>query len=460
MAFLDVTIVNVAFPHIQRSFPGSTRSELSWVLTGYNVVFSALLIPAGRLADLVGRRRLFLLGLAGFTAASGLCAVAPSLPALVACRLLQAVGAAAVIPTVVALLLPEFPPERRIGAVALLGVGAAVAAGAGPPLGGLLIEAADWRLVFLINVPLGCVAALLGARMLQESRDPDRGRVPDPLGVTLLAAGLGSLVLGVVQGNEWGWASVPTLSALAAGLLLPALAIARSRRHRSPVIEVGLLRVPSVRSANAAMLCLAISLHGKILCDVLYLTWTWGYPMPIVGLALAVGPLVTAVCAASAGRLADRHGARVTACCGAALYAAGSIWLVLRAGPHRAYVADFLPTSLLTGVGNALAFPTLTSAAVTGLSYARYATGSALNATARQLGAVVGVAVVVAILGSATVAPDLAELHSGWLFTGLAGAAATVAGLTLPRRAPALVEPVDHRGHAYSGSPALERLRA
>ena len=458
MAFLDVTIVNVAFPDIQRSFPGSTRAELSWVLTGYNVVFAALLIPAGRLADLVGRRRLFLLGLIWFTAASALCALAPSALALVACRLAQAVGAATLIPTVVALLLPEFPPERRIGAVALLGAGAAVAAGAGPPLGGLLIDAADWRVVFVINVPIGCVVALLAARVLRESRDPERGRMPDPLGIALLVVGLGAFVLGLVQGNEWGWVSAATLSALGAGALLSFLAIVRSRRHRSPVIELALLRMPSVGSANAATLCLSASLHGKILCDVLFLAWIWRYPMPIVGLALAVGPLVTAACAAPAGRLADRYGARLAACCGTTLYAAGSLWLVLRAGSDHAYVADFLPTSVLTGVGNALAFPTLTGAAVMGLPFDRYATGSALNATARQLGAVVGVAAVVAILGSATVAPSLAELHSGWLFTGLAGVAASVAALALARRGPALAEPVDRRGHAAPAVPALERL--
>jgi NTE family protein len=441
MAFLDVTIVNVAFPDIQRSFEGSTRSALSWVLTGYNVVFAALVIPAGRLADVIGRRRVFLLGLVTFTAASALCALAPSAAALVGFRLLQACGAAAVIPTTVALLLPEYPPERRIAAVAMLGAGAAVAAGSGPPLGGLLIEAADWRLVFLLNVPIGAVTAWLGARALRESRDPLRDGLPDPLGTVLVAAGLAALVLGVVEGNTWGWTAPSTLAALTAGVVAPALAVQRSRHHHNPFLDLPLLRMRAVRSANAAMLGLAVSLHGKILCDVLYLSWIWRYPTPTVGLALAVGPLVTAVSAAPAGRLADRYGARGAACCGAALYAAGSAWLVMRAGAHRAYLADFLPTSLLTGVGNALAFPTLTSAAVSTVALSRFAIGSALNATARQVGAVVGVAVVVAILGNSTQAPTLDDLHSAWIFTALAGAAASVAALTLGPSRARLAEP-------------------
>src|SRR5437870_3568979 len=179
MAFLDATIVNVAFPSIQRSFPNVERSWLSWVLNGYNIVFAALLVPAGQLADLVGRRRVFMAGLLAFTLASLLCAVAPSAEALVALRLLQAVGAALLVPTSLGLLLGELSLERRIGGIAMLGASAAVAAAVGPSLGGLLRAASNWRLVFLVNVPLGAAALMMGRRVLREQHDLEQGRVPD-----------------------------------------------------------------------------------------------------------------------------------------------------------------------------------------------------------------------------------------------------------------------------------------
>src|SRR4051794_25891175 len=186
IAFLDVTIVHVAFPDMERYFSSVGSAGLSWVLNGYNVVFAALLVPAGRFADLLGRRRVFLGGLIAFTLASIGCALAPTVWALVALRVLQAIGAAAVIPTSIALLLEEYPVQRRLTATAVLGACAAAAAAFGPIIGGLLIELMDWRLVFLVNLPLGVVALAWGARTLRESADPARGAVPDLLGALFL----------------------------------------------------------------------------------------------------------------------------------------------------------------------------------------------------------------------------------------------------------------------------------
>ena len=183
MAFLDVTIVNVAFPSIEAAFPSSSLAELSWVLNAYNIVFAALLVPAGRLADLLGRRRMFFVGLGLFMAASALCGLAWSAWALVAARVLQAAGAALLVPTSLGLLLPEFPPERRASATALWGAVGGVAAATGPSLGGLLIEWADWRLVFFVNLVLGAAAWVPARRLLRETRDPGSrrgaGRVRD-----------------------------------------------------------------------------------------------------------------------------------------------------------------------------------------------------------------------------------------------------------------------------------------
>src|SRR3954453_22422687 len=215
MAFLDVTIVNVAFPSIKLAFPSSSLAGLSWVLNAYNIVFAALLVPAGRLADLVGRRRIFFVGMGLFVAASALCGLAPSAGFLIGARVLQAAGAALLVPTSLGLLLPEFPPERRATATALWGAIGGVAAATGPSLGGVLIQWADWRLVFYVNLALGAAVLVPARRLLVEIRDPDRGAVPDAFGIAHLAGGVGLLSLAIVEAPAWGWGSARVLVAFA-----------------------------------------------------------------------------------------------------------------------------------------------------------------------------------------------------------------------------------------------------
>ena len=185
------------------------------MLNAYNIVFAALLVPAGRLADLLGRRRIFFVGLGLFLAASALCGLAPSAEVLIGARVVQAAGAALLVPTSLGLLLPEFPPERRATATALWGAIGGVAAATGPSLGGLLIEWTDWRLVFFVNLALGAAALVPARRLLRETRDPDRGAVPDALGIVLLAGGVGALSLAIVEAPSWGWGVARVLGAFA-----------------------------------------------------------------------------------------------------------------------------------------------------------------------------------------------------------------------------------------------------
>src|SRR3954468_106772 len=220
MAFLDVTIVNVAFPSIGHAFPETSLAGLSWVLNAYNIVFAALLVPAGRLADLLGRRRMFFVGMGLFLSASALCGLAPSAEFLIGARVIQAAGAALLVPTSLGLLLPEFPPERRATATALWGAIGGVAAATGPSLGGLLIEWADERLLFFVNLVLGAAVLVPARRLLRETRDPDRGAVPDALGIALLAGGVGALSLAIVEAPDWGWGSSRILLVFAAAVLL------------------------------------------------------------------------------------------------------------------------------------------------------------------------------------------------------------------------------------------------
>ena len=310
IAFVDATIVNIAFPDITRSFPGASVSALSWVLNAYNVVFAAFLMAGAGMADSLGRRRVFVVGLEVFTVGSLLCAIAPSAGALIAFRVVQALGAALLVPSALALVLQAFQPARRSHAVALLSAVSAAAAGLGPSLGGLLVTAADWRLVFLVNVPIGVAAVLLARRRLAESRAPGRRRIPDLPGTLLFACAIGALVLGIVQGQQWGWGSAPILGCLAAALACGAVVVWRCTWHRSPVIDLSLLKIRTVSVANAMTVIGAAGFYGYTLSNVLFLTGLWRYSVLQAGLALTAGPVVAVVVAGPASRLAQRIGPR------------------------------------------------------------------------------------------------------------------------------------------------------
>jgi EmrB/QacA subfamily drug resistance transporter len=432
LANLDLFIVNIAFPAIRADFPQTGLSGLSWVLSVYAIVFAALLVPAGRLADRLGRKRLFLAGMGVFLVASALCAAAPDPWILVGARALQATGAALLVPTSLALLLPEFPPGRRAAAVGLWTAGAALAATMGPTLGGLLVEA-SWRWVFLVNLPLGALTALAAVRVLSESRDPAAGRRPDLVGALLLCVGVGALALGIVQGGAWGWTSGRVVGAeLIALVALVAFAV-RSARHPAPVVEPALLRARATRAANISVLLFSMAFFGLLLASVLFLTEVWRYSVLEAGLAFAPGPLMVALLSGPAGALAGRVGPRPLALAGVGLFSAGCGWWIWRVGASPDYAADMLPGIVLTGIGVSLTFPILAGAAVSALPPERSATGSALFNMSRQIGGVVGVAILVAILGEA--APALGGFRAGWAFMAAASLAAGAAALLVPRPA-------------------------
>jgi EmrB/QacA subfamily drug resistance transporter len=433
MSFLDVTIVNIAFPDIRASFPDASLAGLSWILNAYNVVFAALLVPAGRLADRIGRRRVFLGGVVVFLAASAACAAAPSVPVLVAARVVQAVGGAALVPTSLALLLPEFPLAQRATATALWGATGAVAAATGPSLGGLLVDAWGWRWVFLVNLVIGLPALVPARRLLRESREAERGPLPDWAGALLLVAGVGLVSLAIVKGETWGWDGARVLGSLGAGALALAGFVARSARHPAPVVELGLFRVRSFAVANAGVFTFALGFYALLLGNVLFLTGVWGWSILHAGLALTPGPLMAALAAPVGGRLADRHGQRVVAVPGGLLFAAGCALFVATAGPSPHYATEFLPWTALTGTGVGLSFAAWGSAAVAELAPSRFATGSAVSATSRQLGAVLGIAILVAVLAAPTAGDAIAPFHDAWRLEGLAGLVAGGLALGLGR---------------------------
>ncbi|MER5866222.1 DHA2 family efflux MFS transporter permease subunit [Kitasatospora sp. NPDC002040] len=430
---LDLFIVNVALPAMQQHFRGSTLSTLSWILNGYAIVFAALLVTAGRLADRIGHRTVFLAGLALFTAASALCALAPGVLWLDAARVLQAAGAAALVPTSLALLLATTAPERRPGAIRAWASIGGIAAGLGPVLGGLLVEA-DWRWVFLANVPVGLAAIAAGVRVLPRAHTKETGPLPDILGAVLLTAAIAALAVTLVKGNDWGWTSAPVIAGALATVALTAWFLHRSAHHRAPVVDLPLLRVPTFAAANTSALLFTAAFAGMLLTSVLWCQQIWDYSALRTGLAIAPGPLLVPPVAIGSAALVRRLGPGLLAALGTLAFAAGIGWWAVAIDVRPDYAAALLPGLLLTGLGVGLTLPTLIGAAAQALPPARFATGSAVTTMSRQIGAVVGVALVVALIGEPT-GPQAAleAFRRGWAAVIVAAVLASAAALLLAR---------------------------
>jgi EmrB/QacA subfamily drug resistance transporter len=430
MASLDLFIVNIAFPDMAADFGGASLPSLSWVLNAYAIVFAALLVPAGRIADRVGRKRVFVAGLLLFSAASALCAAAPSIPFLVGARVMQAAGGAMMLPTTLGLILPAFPPEKRPLAIGIWSAVGGVAAALGPPIGGILVEL-SWRWIFVVNVPIGILTALVAVRMLDEVRAPEDGR-PDLLGALELALGIGLLTLGIVKGTDWGWGDARTLAAFSGALALVAAFLVRSAHHHAPVIELPLLRVRSFSLANLAAAVFFAGFGAMLLSGVLLLTEVWGFSALKAGFALTPGPLMAASFAIPSGRLGARAGQGVVVAAGGLVFAAGFAFILARVGPAPEYASAFLPGFMLGGVGVGLVLGSLPAAATASLPPERFATGTAVFSMARQLGSAIGVAVLVALIGDAATSGSLlAGLQRGWAFALGAGLATASLALAI-----------------------------
>ena len=431
LSSLDLFIVNIAFPDIRADFPGTDLGQMSWILNGYTVVFAAFLALAGRLADRFGHKRVFLIGLTVFTLASAACAVAPSVWTLVAARAVQAVGAAFVMPTSLSLLLGAYPAEKRSQAVGAWASIGAVAAALGPPLGGLLVQA-SWHWVFLVNVPVGIVALVAGARVLRES-DVERTGVPDLLGALALIVGVGSLAYALVRAPDVGWSAPEVVVGFVVAVAGLVAVVVRSRRHPVPALDLAVVRVPAVGLATLMMAAFTTAFAGMLVVNVLYMTGTWGWSAQLAGLGLAAGPLVVVVVSRIAGRLSARVGVGPVATVGAVAFAAGPTWWLLNLGLEPDYLVGMLPGQLLTGLGVGLILPTLSSVVGSSLPAAQWGSGSSLINTARQVGSVLGVALLVSVIGARTTGrpEEFGSVQAGWVLLVGAAVAATLVGVLL-----------------------------
>jgi EmrB/QacA subfamily drug resistance transporter len=432
--FLDTTILFVAFPSIREQFSSTPPSTLSWILNAYTIVFAALLIPAGRLADRVGRRKTFLTAAVLFTVASMLCGLAPTVAVLVGARILQAVAAAALVPASLALVLQTFPRHKIPVAVAIWGAVGAVAGAAGPTLGALVIENLGWRWAFYINLPVGIVSFFLGRKVLPEWRESNPGRLPDPAGVVVLASGLALAAFGIVKTNQWGWGSAKFAACELIAVALIGLFVRRCGTVANPVLDLALFESRSFRWANAAMLIYATGFSAMFLGNVLFLTGVWHYSILRAGMAISVGPLIVAVTAPLFGKLAGRIGQRQLLIPGGLIWALSGVLLINRVTVQPDYVGHYLPSVILSGLGVALCLPQLSSAAVQGLPPDRFGSGSAVSQAVRNLGATLGVAAAVAF--TADLLPDTAldSFHHVWWLLIASGVAVSLLSTRLPRR--------------------------
>lgn len=422
MAQLDLFIVNVAVPAMGRSFHGAGLSDLSWVLDGYAIVFGALLVPAGRLADHYGRRRFLLAGVVVFTGGSVLCAVAPSLDVLIAGRVIQAAGAASIVPASLGLLLPTFPARQHNLVVGAWAGVAAVAASSGAPLGGLLVTL-SWRWIFLVNLPIGIVTLVLGLRVLPEIRAHAGARMPDMVSMLSLLTAVTLLIFGLVEGSSWGWASPGVIASFAGATAAGALTARRAFTQDNAVIEANLFSSREFATASAALFLFFIAFATLLLISVLYLQDLWHYSALQAGLGIAPGPMTAAVFAINSGRISSRYGRAVPALIGSSAMALSGLYWLLFATVTPHYLV-FLPGMILGGVGAGLTQAPLFASAAT-LAAARATTGSAVLNMARQVGSAVGVAVLVALM--ATQHPSaLSQFDRGWALQFAAAAAAAL----------------------------------
>ncbi|MEU6865260.1 DHA2 family efflux MFS transporter permease subunit [Streptomyces sp. NPDC046876] len=430
LAFLDATVVNVAFPDLRRAFPEVSLAHLTWVVSAYTVVFAALLAAAGRLADTLGRHVLFLGSVLAFSVTSLAASLAPSSDLLILARALQGAAAAGMIPAALGLVLAHTPPARRAAALGVWGAAGGLAAAVGPSLGGLLVEVWDWRAIFLINVPLGLAVWWSAARTVPR-RAPAVRRLPDPVGTAALTLGIGGVVAGLSQGRDWGWTDPAVLGLGCGGALLAALALHRSRRHPAPAVDRDLWRDPVFARANLGALLFGAAMYAWLLIGPSYLIARWNYSALEAGFGITPGAVLAMGGALAVGRRvpARLQWAAVTA--GSLLFAAGAGLLWGWLDESTAYAQVFLPAGLLGGLGIGLVLTALSTAASASLPPERFAAGTGLLMTARQLGGALGIAGTAAVL---TGKGD--NWRDVFLMAALASLAAAFAGCSMRVRTP------------------------
>lgn len=399
---LDSTMLFAAFDPLRHAFSTATAADLSWVINAYTVVYATMLIPAGGLADTYGRKRVFLMGVALFLAASAACGLAGHVGWLVAARVLQAMGAALLTPASLSIVLAAFPQNKRAVVVSLWGAVGGLAAAVGPSAGSFVIDHFGWPWAFYINLPIGGYALWRGTLLLNESVTSSERRPVDIVGMALLILAVGSITLAIVEFGAPHWSRTELASMGVTGVIAAFAFMAWARRIQQPLVDLALFQHQTYRYINLATLSFGIAFSMMFMAFFFYMMNIWHYSLPLAGLAVTPGPLLVMPTAIITGRLASRLGHRRFLVSGSLLYTISSLWFFLMAGNEPNYVQHWLPGLVMSGISVGLVLPSLSAAAVSRLPVAHYAVGSAVNQATRQIGSVLGVAITVAMLGHAS----------------------------------------------------------
>ncbi len=402
---INVTGTNIAFAAISQEFSETSRATLSWALSGYSIALATFMVLGGRLADRLGRRRVFFGGVTVFLLGSLLCALAPHGLVFVGGRIVQGLGGAFVVPSSLALVLPLFPASRRTSAVSAWTASGSTGAAVAPSLSAFIVDAAGWRWVFVIAIPIGGLVLLLGRWLLSDTAPSTDDDGIDLLGFPMGTAAIGLLAFAIVQGPRWGWLDPGIVGALIGVAVLAPAFVRRSLRHPSPLLDLRLFKLRTVWTSTVANVFMSMMGLSIWLVWPLFLTGIWGYDLFQAGLAITPGPICSATFGLLAGRLADRHGPRLLISVGSLLPIFVMGWMALRFGPEPDYWRTFFPAVALFGTGFGLTYSPLNGAALQGVSNEAFGEVNAAFNTTRNLAGGMGVAIVIAILGDAEPIP-------------------------------------------------------
>ena len=416
MIMLDNTVVNVALPSIGKDLKISI-SELEWIVTGYALVFAALLITGGKLADMFGRRKMFMIGLAIFSLSSLACGLAPNAGFLIGARAVQGIGAALMSPATLSIITATFPPKQRGQAIGIWAGVSALALAIGPLVGGLIVDNIGWNWIFFVNVPIGVVGIVVSQLVIAESRDMSHEQSIDLPGLITSGLALFALSYALIEGNKDGWASAEILGLFAAAAVLLAAFVALESRQRLPMLDLSLFRIGSFVGANVVALLVSLAMFGVFFFVSLYVQNILGYSPTKAGAIFLPMTILIILIAPIAGRLSDRIGGRWLMGGGMTLLGS-SLLLYQRMGLHSTFWT-LLPALIVGGIGMATVMSPMTSVAMASVPVDKAGVGSGVLNSFRQMGGALGIALMGAIVSSYLSAPARSALGKQQYVDGL-----------------------------------------
>ena len=414
LASFVATATNIAVPVLEDDFPDASLTTVSWVVSGFNVAQVTFMLLGGRLADRIGRRKIFLRGLALFALGAALSGVAPSIELVIAARVVQAIGVSMILPASLTAVLPEFPPERHASVVSMWSAMGILGAAMAPTVAAGILQISGWRAVFLVAVPIALLALIAGRRVMRAGLVAETPPPLDLLGVATGTLTVGCLTVAIVQGRVWGWSDPLTIALVAIAVVSAVVFVRSSRRHPEPLLDLGLLRIPTFTVATGAASLIGASTAATWFLYPLFMSDVWDYSLLQIGLAMTPGPAILVLLAPLAGRLADRHGFREILIVGALLPTIGTAWTATRLSPDETYFTAFLPGTIAIGIGMALLLGPSNAAALRDVPPGQLGSANATYNTSRMTAMAFGIAICAAIIGGAVVGERLDEFRQSW----------------------------------------------